>query len=219
MADKKIYDGLYVKDGRSAMVKLVVDGLNSHELNDGHDGRYYTEVEIDLFLAGLAPLVHDHDLLYYTQSQIDILLQGLQDQIDDHRHDTLYGPDKVIEALTTQNTGDVKAGRFYERGGSRYQKDTIGDDQSQFYGGDDQEQAWVAILTGDNRRLWGLIDQNGAGAFHVTGIVVKPGNGVLTGITGDPGDVTVQGDNGKIWIENRTGIGLKISVDFVASLD
>lgn len=42
-----------------------------------HDGRYYTETEIDTLLAGKAAANHNHDATYYTKAQVDAAVAGV----------------------------------------------------------------------------------------------------------------------------------------------
>jgi len=50
--------------------------LIASDTTHNHDGRYYTETEMDSLLADKAALVHNHDDRYYTESEMTSLLAG-----------------------------------------------------------------------------------------------------------------------------------------------
>ena len=51
-------------------------GIRSHKTSGDHDGRYYTETEIDTKLGGKSNTGHTHDDRYYTESEMDTKLNG-----------------------------------------------------------------------------------------------------------------------------------------------
>lgn len=53
-----------------------------------HDDRYYTEWEMDIYLAGKSDKGHTHDSRYYTESEVESLLAGKSDK--GHTHDSRY---------------------------------------------------------------------------------------------------------------------------------
>ncbi len=53
-----------------------------------HDGKYYTETEINQLLSGKSDSAHNHDDRYYTESEIDQLFQNITNS--SHTHDSRY---------------------------------------------------------------------------------------------------------------------------------
>lgn len=49
----------------------VINSISVHKSSSDHDGRYYTESEIDAKLNGKANLSHNHDSLYYKKADVD----------------------------------------------------------------------------------------------------------------------------------------------------
>lgn len=49
----------------------VINSISAHKSSSDHDGRYYTESEIDAKLNGKANLSHNHDSLYYKKADVD----------------------------------------------------------------------------------------------------------------------------------------------------
>ncbi len=66
----------------------TVPQIDSIILSHTHDGRYYTEGEIDSMFAEHAALSHTHDDRYYTEDEIDSLLSDKSDTT--HNHDLVY---------------------------------------------------------------------------------------------------------------------------------
>ena len=54
----------------------AVSALTTHKTSGDHDGRYYTETEIDTKLGGKSNTGHTHDDRYYTESEMDTKLNG-----------------------------------------------------------------------------------------------------------------------------------------------
>lgn len=61
---------------QSADTKLNGD-IATHKTSSDHDGRYYTETEVDNLLNGKAPLNHNHDNRYYTETEINEKLRNI----------------------------------------------------------------------------------------------------------------------------------------------
>jgi len=75
-------------------------GTTSGTVSEGnhlHDGRYYTESEIDTLLGDKSDTSHNHDSDYYTESETDTLLGGKSDT--SHNHSGTYEP------VFSKNTG------------------------------------------------------------------------------------------------------------------
>ncbi len=71
----------YVADARVAKVHGdEIDSLNTalagHKTSGDHDGRYYTEGEVNNLLAGKSATGHVHDERYYTEAEVNNLLAG-----------------------------------------------------------------------------------------------------------------------------------------------
>jgi len=60
-----------------------------------HNDIYYTETEIDNFLANISPSSHDHDDRYYTETEIDTILNNYS--LTTHIHDDRYFTETEIE--------------------------------------------------------------------------------------------------------------------------
>lgn len=60
-----------------------------------HDGRYYTESEVDTKLSGKSDVGHAHDDRYYTESEIDTKLNGKSNT--GHNHDDRYYTESEID--------------------------------------------------------------------------------------------------------------------------
>lgn len=60
---------------QSADTKLNED-ISNHKSSADHDGRYYTETEVNNLLSQKAASNHNHDSRYYTESEIDTKLNG-----------------------------------------------------------------------------------------------------------------------------------------------
>ena len=62
-----------------------------------HDGRYYTELETEVLLAGKSDVGHDHDGRYYTETEMNSLLAGKSNV--GHNHDARYYTETETDAL------------------------------------------------------------------------------------------------------------------------
>ena len=65
-----------------------VEALDVHQASADHDGRYYTEIEVDDALALKSAITHTHDDRYYTEPELDDAL-ALKSAIT-HNHDGVY---------------------------------------------------------------------------------------------------------------------------------
>ena len=94
--------------------KLLTSGAAADALqgksDDGHshDGRYYTEAEVDELLEGKCDEGHSHDDRYYTESEVDELLEGKCDE--GHSHDDRYYTESEVDKLLE---GKSNVGHFH----------------------------------------------------------------------------------------------------------
>lgn len=65
---KKTYD----------LANNTLNNLNSHKSSADHDGRYYTEAEVNNLLNGKSNSNHTHDDRYYTEPEINDRFKGLK---------------------------------------------------------------------------------------------------------------------------------------------
>jgi hypothetical protein len=78
------YGGGWDGDGVHAPSQnAIYDELESHYAGGDHDGRYYTEAEVDADIAAHhAADSPDHDDRYYTEAEVDAIESGLQSEVD-----------------------------------------------------------------------------------------------------------------------------------------
>lgn len=83
--------------------------LNSHN----HDGRYYTENEMDAKLAGKSNTGHDHNSTYYTKTEVNNSLAGKSPTT--HVHDDRYYTEVETNSLLNgkSNNGHTHDDRYY----------------------------------------------------------------------------------------------------------
>ncbi len=74
-------------------VQGALDTVDGHI----HDGRYYTESEVDSLLAGKSATTHLHDDRYYTESEADALLAAKA--AASHTHDDRYYTETEANSL------------------------------------------------------------------------------------------------------------------------
>ena len=115
--------------GLQNQINADVTALLNHKVSNDHDGRYYTEEEVDAFLAdvqadavadALALATHktsmDHDGRYYTEEEVDAIEANLQNQLNAdiativaHKlsgdHDGRYYTEAEIDALINSLQG------------------------------------------------------------------------------------------------------------------
>lgn len=73
----KIYTATGTNTDGTMTQKAVTDALGGKsDSNHNHDGRYYTETEMDTKLSGKSDTDHTHDGRYYTETEIDTKLSG-----------------------------------------------------------------------------------------------------------------------------------------------
>ena len=66
-------------------------------LSHNHDDRYYTESEVDTFLAAKAAASHNHDDRYYTESEVDTFLAAKA--AASHNHDDRYYTESEVDTF------------------------------------------------------------------------------------------------------------------------
>lgn len=79
-------------------VKPIKDALEGKAATDHeHDGRYYTEDEVDTKLEGKAASTHSHDGSYYTKTEVDTKVNGRA--AASHSHDDRYYTESEVTSL------------------------------------------------------------------------------------------------------------------------
>ena len=123
-----------------------------------HDGRYYTEAEIDALLAQKANVTHNHDARYYTKSQTDVLLGNID-------YEFVSGNDSntnITGAQLEQLVGGGNADHLHTHaGGGGGGGGTGGLDDA--YNGHNEWGRW-----GQGREInvdWGPVQINASGGF------------------------------------------------------
>jgi hypothetical protein len=77
-----------------------------------HDGRYYTETEMDTALSGKSNTGHTHDGRYYTETEVDTLIAGIT--VSGGDHSTLSNLDYASSGHTGFSpSGHTHDGRYY----------------------------------------------------------------------------------------------------------
>lgn len=80
------------------MVHFFVNSdLDTHKTSGDHDGRYYTESEVNTLLNGKSNTGHYHDDRYYTESEINTLLSGKTNMITMSTTTDGYNTDWISE--------------------------------------------------------------------------------------------------------------------------
>lgn len=79
-------------------VEAALDELDAEKapLSHDHDSRYYTETEMNGFLALKSDTSHNHDSRYYTEGEVDTLLAGKSAVT--HDHDSRYYTEAEVDA-------------------------------------------------------------------------------------------------------------------------
>ena len=90
--------------GKVLWDKIVdaVAALGTHKSSADHDGRYYTEMEMDTKLGGKANSSHTHDDRYYTESEMNTKLDGKSNT--NHGHSGMLVTGDVIDNCTSTAT-------------------------------------------------------------------------------------------------------------------
>ena len=90
--------------GKVLWDKIVdaVAALGTHKSSADHDGRYYTETEMDTKLGGKSSTGHTHDDRYYTESEINTKLDGKSNT--NHGHSGMLVTGDVVDNCTSTAT-------------------------------------------------------------------------------------------------------------------
>ena len=90
--------------GKVLWDKIVdaVSALGTHKSSADHDGRYYTETEMDTKLGGKSSTGHTHDDRYYTESEINTKLDGKSNT--NHGHSGMLVTGDVVDNCTSTAT-------------------------------------------------------------------------------------------------------------------
>lgn len=90
--------------GKVLWDKIVdaVAALATHKSSADHDGRYYTETEMDTKLGGKSSTGHTHDDRYYTESEINTKLDGKSNT--NHGHSGMLVTGDVVDNCTSTAT-------------------------------------------------------------------------------------------------------------------
>lgn len=101
-------------------IQEAVGGLNkdfvTHKSSGDHDGRYYTEEEVNNLLSGKSNTSHNHDSRYYTESEISNLLKNKQDKIVTQ----IYTTNTVSDYVIVAKTGYILLAAYNIRGDSSH---------------------------------------------------------------------------------------------------
>ncbi len=89
------------KDGGNADMLDGYHAVHFATADHGHDGRYYTETEVNTLLNGKAASSHNHDTRYYTETEVNTLLSGKA--ASNHNHVSLGGWSDTRNIPTTPN--------------------------------------------------------------------------------------------------------------------
>lgn len=76
--------------------------LDAHKTSEDHDGRYYTETEMDIKLGDKSDTGHIHDDRYYTESEINTKLDGKSNT--NHGHSGMLVTGDVVDNCTSTAT-------------------------------------------------------------------------------------------------------------------
>lgn len=79
----------------SALTYSLNQSLNTHKTSGDHDGRYYTESEVDSKLNSKSDTSHNHDSRYYTETETNNLLANKLTLTGDTMRGTLYMANSV----------------------------------------------------------------------------------------------------------------------------
>jgi len=87
--------------------------LTTHKSSSDHDGRYYTETEVDTLLSNKSDTSHTHDSRYYTETEVDTLLSNKADS--SHNHDSRYYTESEIDSQMSNkaDTSHTHDDRYY----------------------------------------------------------------------------------------------------------
>ena len=101
--------------GKTLWDKIMetVSALAAHKTSGDHDGRYYTETEMDSKLGGKSDTGHTHDDRYYTETEVDNKLSGKSDT--NHSHDSRYYTESEMDTKLNgkANSSHTHDDRYY----------------------------------------------------------------------------------------------------------
>ena len=86
----------------------IENKLSTHKISNDHDDRYYTETEVNNFLATKSNTTHLHDDRYYTETEVNNFLATKSDT--SHTHDTRYFTETELQSTTDGSSGADKIG-------------------------------------------------------------------------------------------------------------
>ena len=89
----------------------VINGIAAHKASGDHDGRYYTETEMDTKLSTKASSSHTHDDRYFTETEVNAKFNSHKSSGD---HDGRYYTEAEIDNRFTSKkvTVGVDAASF-----------------------------------------------------------------------------------------------------------
>jgi hypothetical protein len=99
----------------------MLNELNDHKTSGDHDGRYYTETEVDAALSDKSDTDHTHDGRYYTETEVDTKFTTANTNLTTHKtstdHDGRYYTETEVDSKFIPKsggtfTGNVDMGSF-----------------------------------------------------------------------------------------------------------
>lgn len=122
--------GIYTRIGEStswgAWTKLLDSGnfkeavtlasLGAAAEGHTHDGRYYTETEVDTLLTGKSGTGHTHDDRYYTESEVDTKLNSKSNTSHNHTNVVSLGNVTAETGTASQSIAGLSMQQAYSNG-------------------------------------------------------------------------------------------------------